>query len=169
MKLKEYLALREPGAEVTCWDKDVDSEFYFYNKEPGEKTLYGDDFPNVDKCVELLAEHLDVVKIRDKGIEVNLYELLENPKIVEYAKKNMFEEHQYEDDSDVVMMLFDDNVKNFSNGYEGFSELMVKCLNEAFGEEHNKVNSLDNVIRSCEEVSKNGETRTEPGSMDKER
>lgn len=135
MKLKEYLDLREPGAEVTCWDRDIDSEFYFYTKESGEKTLYGKDFPNVEKCDELLKEYLDVVAIRKDGIMVNLYEFLDNPAIISFAKEHMFEEHQYEDDSDVVMMLFDDNVKNFSNGYEGFSELMVQCLTEAFGDQ----------------------------------
>ena len=133
MKLREYMALCEPGTEITCWDKDVESEYYFYTKEVGEKSLNGKDFPYVDKCEKLLSEHLDIVKIHDNGVEVNLYELLENSKIIEFAKKNMFEEHQYEDDSDVVMMLFDDNVNNFANGYEGFSELMVQCLNEAFG------------------------------------
>lgn len=151
MKLKEYMALCEPGTEITCWDKDVDSEFYFYAKEKADRS-----FPNVDKCEKMLAEHLDIVKIHDGGVEVNLYELLENPKIIEFTKKNMFEEHQYEDDSEVVMLLFDDNIKNLSNGYEGFSELMVQCLNEVFGD---KV--LDDVIRSCEEVSKNKDTKAE--------
>lgn len=145
MKLKEYMVLREPGDEVTCWDKDVDSEFYFYNKEVGESSLYGDDFPYANKCDELLREHLDVVKIRDDGIEVNLYELMENPKVIEFAKKYMFNPTQYKDDSDVSMMLFDDNVSNFSNGFENFSEMMVSCLNYAFG--------LDKVIENVRFVS----------------
>lgn len=138
MKLKEYMELREPGAEVTCCDRDVDSEFYFYTKEPGEKSLYDEDFPNVEKCNELLKDLLDVVAIRDNGISVNLYELLENPGVIAFAKEHMFEEYQYEDDSDVVMMLFDDNVSNFSNGFEDFSELMAQCLTEVYGEDPNK-------------------------------
>ena len=142
MKLKEYMSLRDPGDEVTCWDTVIDSEFYFYNKEVGEKSLYGVDSPNLEKCDELLRELLDVVKIHDRGIEVNLYELLENPKVIEFAKKHMFEEHQYEDDDDVVMMLFDDNVKNISYGFEGFSELMVQCLNYAYGPERRNVKSV---------------------------
>lgn len=144
MKLKEFMALCEPGTEITCWDKDVDSEFYFYTKEEGKKSRLDEEFPNVDKCEKMLAEHLDIVKIHDGGIEVNLYELLENPKIIEFAKKNMFEEHQYEDDGDVVMMLFDDNVNNISQGFEGFSELMVQCLTEAFGEGLEKCFEFEN-------------------------
>lgn len=132
MKLKEYLSLMEPGAELTCWDRDVDSEFYFYTKNDGERSLYDEDFPNVNKCEEMLEELLDVVCIRSDGIEVNLYELLEHPDVIKFAKANMFEEHQYEDDSDVSMLLFDDVVKNLSNGYEEFSKLMVQCLNYAF-------------------------------------
>lgn len=164
MKLKEYMALCEPGTEITCWDKDVDSEFYFYTKEKGEKSLYGKEFPNVDKCMVMLPEYLDIVKIHDNGVEVNLYELLENPKIIEFAKKNMFDKSQYEDDSDVVMMLFDDNVKNFSNGYEGFSELMVQCLAEVFDDKE-----LDEVIRSCEEMSMVGNRDLNvKGTIDKE-
>lgn len=144
MKLKEYMALCEPGTEITCWDKDVDSEFYFYTKEEGEKSDLDKEFPNLDKCMEVLPEYLDIVKIHKTGVEVNLYELLDNPKIIEFAKRNLFEVHQYEDDSDVVMMLFDDNVNNISQGFEGFSELMVQCLNEAFGDK-----ALDDVIKDC--------------------
>lgn len=163
MKLKEYLELREPGAEVTCWDRDIDSEFYFYTKESGEKTLYGKDFPNVERCEELLKEHLDVVAIRNDGITVNLYELLDNPAIVKFAKEHMFEEHQYEDDSDVVMMLFDDNVSNFSNGFEGFSKLMVQCLTEVYGEDLNKgVEQVKKLFHSTDsELSKYNGTEIE--------
>lgn len=146
MKLKEYMEMQEPGAEVTCWDKDIDSEFYFYNKEVGKKTLYGDDFPNVNKCDELLQELLDVVRIHDGGVEVNLYALLEKPEVIEFAKKNMLDEGQYEDDSDIVIMLFDDNVKNFANGYEGFSELMVECLISAYKPEQSKENEREKAV-----------------------
>ena len=146
MKLKEYMDMLDPGAEVTCWDKDIDSEFYFYKKEVGKKSLFGDDFPNVNKCDELLRELLDIVKVRDGGVEVNLYELLEKPEVIEFAKKNMFEEYQYEDDSDVVMMLFDDNVSNFSNGFEGFSELMVECLISAYKPEPSKENEREKAV-----------------------
>lgn len=146
MKLKEYMELHEPGAEVTCWDKDVDSEFYFYNKETGKNSLFGDDFPNVNKCDELLRELLDVVKVHDGGVEVNLYALLEKPEVIEFAKKNMFDERQYEEDIEVVMMLFDDNVKNFANGYEGFSELMVECLISAYKPEQSKDNEREKAV-----------------------
>lgn len=135
MKLKEYLDLREPGAELTCWDKDVDSEFYFYAKEP--KEVPDKDFPNVDKCMERFAEVLDVKTIYDNGVVVNLYEILEHPDIIQYAKDNFYEEYQYEDDSDLQMLLFDDNVTNISQGYEEFSRMMVECLDLVYSPERN--------------------------------
>lgn len=136
MKLKDYMDLVEPGTEITCWDKDVDSEFYFYVKETDDKLLYGENFPNVDKCMKRLTDILDVVKIHDTGvIEVNLYEKLEHPEVIRYAKENFYEKHQYEDDADVVMLLFDDNDKNISQGFEEFSRMMVECLDLAYGPE----------------------------------
>jgi len=143
MKLKEYMALCEPGTEITCWDKDVDSEFYFYTKEEGKKSFIDKEFPNVDKCMVRLAEVLDVVKIHDGGIEVNLYEVLNHPKIIQYAKENFYEEHQYEDDADIAMLLFDDNDKNISQGFEEFSRMMVECLDEVFGFENELVQEVE--------------------------
>lgn len=131
MKLRDYMNLVDEGAEITCWDKDIDSEFYFYNNPNGAPDP---DFPNDFALTERLIDLLDVVKIRDGGIEVNLYELLENPRIVQFAKDNLYEDYQYADDSDLVMLLFDDNVKNISQGFEGFSEDMIKCLDFAYGD-----------------------------------
>ncbi len=159
MKLREYMNLVAAGAEVTCWDRDIDSEFYFYKKEVGEKP--DKDFPNYDKCMEKFCDVLDVVSIQNGGIEVNLYEVLENPKIVEFVKKEYYEEYQYDDDADVSMMLFDDNVTNFSNGYEEFSKLMVRGLDEAFGPEK----SVDELSCGSIELEVEKETVECPGEM----
>lgn len=128
MKLRDYMSLVEDGAEITCWDKDVDSEFYFYNDEPDSDP----DFPGVELCTQRLIDVLDVVRIRDRGLEVNLYEVLDNPVVIQFAKDHLYEEYQYEDDSDVVMLLFDDAVKNLSYGFESFSENLAKCLDMAY-------------------------------------
>ena len=66
MKLSEYLNLLDAGSELTCWDKDIDSEFYFYSKEPDERP--DEDFPNVDACIDKLADVLDIVKIHEHGV-----------------------------------------------------------------------------------------------------
>ena len=135
MKLKEYMQLVEPGAEITCWDKDVDSEFYLYAPVEGKNSSFGDDFKNLDKYMERLPEFLDVKKIHDGGIEVNLYEVLEHPQIIEYAKEHLYDTRQYENDAGVTMLLFDDNVTNISQGYDEFSRCMIECLDLAYNPE----------------------------------
>lgn len=148
MKLSELLELSEPGVEFTCWDTVIDSEFYFYSKEIGEALLGKDeDDLIVDACMEKFAQMLDVVKIHNGGVEVNLYELLEHPQIVRYAKENFYVPGQYEDDEDIVMLLFDDNVSNFSNGFYEFSRMMLECLEQSFVLEQNgKTAQMDAVI-----------------------
>ena len=152
MKLKDYMNLSGPGAEITCWDKDIDSEFYFYTKEIGESTLYGKDFPNVERCTERWADILDVVKIHDRGVEVNLYEKLEHPKVIEFAKENFYTENQYEDNDAIAMLLFNDNNSNFSNGYEQFSGMMADCLDMVYGpaKEAEKVNIFGLTVVNSE-------------------
>lgn len=146
MKLREYLERLAPGSELTCWDKDVDSEFYFYSKD--EDWEPDEDFPNVEACSDKLADMLDVVKIHEHGVEVNLYDLLDHPKIIEYAKECLYGEHQYEDDDDIVMLLFDDNVTNISQGFEEFSGDMIKCLDTAYGSV-----GLDAVLSNAQDRS----------------
>ena len=134
MKLKEYLEKMGPGEELTCWDTVVDSEFYFYSKDEDDEDLELDvDFAAVDACMDKLAARLDVVKIHDGGVEVNLYEMLEHPKVIQFAKDNFYLPHQYEDDDDIVMLLFDDNDSNITNGFIEFSKDMVQCLEQAYG------------------------------------
>lgn len=133
MKLKEYLSSLGPGEELTCWDTVIDSEFYFYAADPDEEPEQDEDFLVVDACMDKLAAVLDVVKVHDGGVEVNLYDLLDHPKVIQFAKDNFYLPHQYEDDDDVVMLLFDDNNSNITNGFIEFSKDMVKCLELAYG------------------------------------
>lgn len=133
MKLREYMERLEPGSELTCWDTVVDSEFYFYSKDPEEEPEQDEDFLAVDICMERLAAMLDVVKIHEHGVEVNLYDLLDHPMVIQFAKDNFYGPHQYEDDDDIVMLLFDDNDSNISNGFIEFSKDMVRCLEQAYG------------------------------------
>ena len=103
--------------------------------------------------MDRLPEVLDVTKIHDNGIEVDLYEKLNHPSIIEYAKKKFYEEYQYSSDLDVVMLLFDDNVINISQGYETFSKMMVECLDMAYPPEKNivdKKQSLSSKIQAAE-------------------
>lgn len=133
MKLREYLESMEPGSELTCWDKDVDSEFYFYAKDTEEKEEQDEDFWAVDACMDKLAAMLDVLEVRERGVVVNLYDMLDHNKVIQFAKDNFYLPHQYEDDEDIVMLLFDDNDSNITNGFFEFSRDMVKCLEQAYG------------------------------------
>lgn len=131
MKLSAYLRTLGPGEELTCWDRVVDSEFYFYAKVPEDAP--DEEFPNVFSCMDKLADVLDVVQIDEDGVVVNLYDLLEHPKVIQFAKDHLYDDRQYENDEDVVLLLFDDNVTNISQGYEEFSRDMIACLEEAYG------------------------------------
>lgn len=126
MKVKDYMEKADVDFELTCWDSVVDSEFYLYRKD--EPSEYDKEFPNVEKCMDYLMENLEVVKIHKHGVEVNLYEMLDKPAIIQYAKDNMFVEWQYDCDEDVVMMLFDDMISNINNGYEGLSRMFMEAF-----------------------------------------
>lgn len=78
--------------------------------------------------MDYLIVYLEIKGIYKNGVWVNLYELLDNPQIIEYAKAHLYSDEQYESDDDVVELLFDDMVGNINNGYEEFSEEMMKCF-----------------------------------------
>ena len=112
MKLAKYMERFIDGSELTCWDNTIDSEFYMYKPE-GNKEI-DPEFANVDACMTFLRNNLEVIKANNRGVLVNLYDLLDKPEIIAYAKENMFNPEQYKDDSDVVEMLFDDMIININ-------------------------------------------------------
>lgn len=164
MKLKEYMDLYNGYDEITCWDNTVDSEFYFYKKEPDYTP--DPDFPHVEKLEDYLINNLEVQEIKNGGIIVNLYDLLDKPAVIDFAKENLFNKFQYETDEDVVMLLFDDMVKNISDGYERFSGKMLRCFEEMEKEKAPDItlsentstdkSSLNDMIKTAE--SKKAET-----------
>ena len=133
MKLKEYTDTIEEEWEFTCWDNVIDSEFYLYKTDEDEEPDL--DFPNVENLMEYLKNNLEVKEIHKNGVVVGLYELLDNPVIIEYAKEHLYEKYQYSSDEDVAMLLFDDMYKNISDGYENFSGKMLKAFKLAYPEE----------------------------------
>ena len=84
MKLYDYLVTLEDGTELTVWDKEYDMETYFYNDE-------ADGFDDNDWQTSMLelAKLLDVIEVKERGIIVNLSEVIEN-KIKELKEANLF-------------------------------------------------------------------------------
>ena len=160
MKLKEYMDQVTDGWEFTCWDNVIDSEFYLYKKDADDEPDL--DFPNVEKLMDYLKENLEIKEIHTDGVVVGLYELLDHPAIIEYAKEHFYEASQYSSDEDIVMLLFDDMNKNISNGFENFSGKMLEAFLLAYPEEKEieQVTVADNLrkvyILTCTHETRHG-------------
>ena len=83
MKLYDYLITLEEGTELTVWDEDYDIESYFYNDEPEDED---DDWQT--SMLEL-AKLLDVTEVKERGVIVNLSEVIEK-KLDELKEANLF-------------------------------------------------------------------------------
>lgn len=83
MKLNEYLDLMDDGTELTVWDKEYDIESYFYNDEPDDE----DD--NWQTSMLELAKLLDVTKVKERVVIINLSEVIEK-KLDELKEANLF-------------------------------------------------------------------------------
>lgn len=132
--VKEFMEMKEPMDEITCCDKDIDSEFYLYVKEPdGEPDP---DFANIDKFEAMLIDRLQVTEVIDEDtIEVGLYELFEDPEIIKYAQKHIYPGY---DADEISEMLFDDTVACITAGTDKFASKMVACFEHIENQEKNK-------------------------------
>ena len=83
MKLYDYLITLEERTELTVWDTDYDMESYFYNDEPEDED---DDWQT--SMLEL-AKLLDITEIKERGVIVNLSEVIEK-KLNELKEANLF-------------------------------------------------------------------------------
>lgn len=80
MKLYDYLITLEEGIELTVWDKEYDIESYFYNDESDDEW---------QTSMLELAKLLDVTEVKERGVIVNLSEVIEN-KINELKEADLF-------------------------------------------------------------------------------
>lgn len=80
MKLYDYIKLMPEGEELTVWDKDYDTETYFYGGNPDDKW---------DKSMSDLSKLLTIEEIRNNGVTVNLSEIIEN-KLESLNKADLF-------------------------------------------------------------------------------
>ena len=80
MKLYDYLITLEEGTELTVWDTEYDIESYFYNDEP-------DDVWQTSMLE--LAKLLDVTEVKERGVIVNLSDIIEN-KLNELKEADLF-------------------------------------------------------------------------------
>ena len=132
MNLKEYMDLVTDNWEFTCWDTVIDSEFYLYKKDEDDEP--DPDFPNLEKLMDYLKENLEIKEIQANGVTVGLYELLDHPAIITYAKENLYEPYQYSSNDDVVELMFHDMLVNISDGYENLSGKMLEAFHLAYPE-----------------------------------
>ena len=84
MKLYDYLVTLEDGTELTVWDKEYDTESYFYNDKPDDEA--DDDWQT--SMLEL-AKLLDVIEVKECGVVVNLSEVIEK-KLKELKEADLF-------------------------------------------------------------------------------
>ena len=120
MTLYEYLKSTEEGTEVTVWDEVYDMESYFYNDE---------DLKDKWQTAMLnLAKKLEVVKVHNKGVEVNLSEVIEL-NIENLKETNLFKICTV----DAIM----DNIMIILSGYvsEEWMEKFVETLDNENKEE----------------------------------
>ena len=113
MKLYDYLVTLEEGIELTIWDKEYDIESYFYNDEAD-----GFDDNDWQTLMLRLAKLLDVIEIKERGVVVNLSEVIEN-KINKLKEANLF----IKCNIDSIM----DDIQNILAGYvseEWFKEFI---------------------------------------------
>lgn len=112
MTLKDYLIQTAEGEETAVWDNTYDIEVYFYNQ-------IDDDW---DKTMMDLASKLNVVAIRDGGVIVDLYDLMEN-NIDALTEADLF----ITTDVDDIM----DDMESILAGYvsESWLRKFVDCLN----------------------------------------
>lgn len=129
MKVKDFLELCDDDFELTCLDRDWDCEFYLYNNS---EDLFGKEFPRYTELLKYLIDNLSIVKIYNHAVAVNLYEMLDNRKVLEIAK-DMYEEQDYADYDDLLELLMNDCLTNIAFGYESISETLLKALKEAYG------------------------------------
>ena len=90
MKLYDYLALMGEGIELTVWDRDYDTESYFYGGTKAEDSW--------EKSMIELSKLLTVEAIHPNGVTVNLSEVIENH--IKYLEKS---ELFIECDIDLIM------------------------------------------------------------------
>lgn len=128
MKVREYLDLCDKDFELTCLDNDWDCEFYLYNNSNGSS-----DYPNYHAFMNYLIDNLEILRIYEGAVVVNLYLMLDNKKVLEKVRV-MYEENDYEDNDGLLELLMEDCLTNICYGYERFSEDLLKILKEVYGE-----------------------------------
>lgn len=69
MKLYDYLKKTEIGEEITVWDAEYDMEIYFYNAKSTDDKW--------DKAMMKIAKVLNITKIYNSGVEVDLSKIIE--------------------------------------------------------------------------------------------
>lgn len=113
MTLYDYIKQTD-DFEITVFDKDYDIEIYFYKNDSEEL----DDW---DKSMEKLSKLLTVERISNRGVIVNLSELIEN-KLENIKKSDLFYETAVDSIMDSIESIISGNVS------EEWFEKFICCL-----------------------------------------
>lgn len=103
MTLYDYLKACKDGEEVTVWDRDYDIESYFYNETNTE------DLDLWNESMIELSKLLNVEKVQNNGVIVNLAEVIEY-KLEDLEEANLFVECDIDLIMDDIMAILSGNV-----------------------------------------------------------
>ena len=115
MTLYDYLKSCEVGTEVTVWDKDYDIESYFYSEDETE------DLDSWDESMIELSKLLNVEKVKENGVVVNIAEIIEN-KLEDLEKADLFIECDIDTIMDDIMSILSGHVSE--NWLKKFVEVL---------------------------------------------
>lgn len=112
MTLLDYIKTTPEGDEITVWDNDWDMETYFYNQTDDAW----------DMAMMDLADKLTVLNVKNGGVIVDLYDLIERNADA-LAESGLF----IDTDVDAIM----EDMENILAGYvsEDWLARFVDCLN----------------------------------------
>lgn len=102
MRLYEYLYLMPDGEELTVWDKDYDTESYFYSGKPESDDEWS-------KAMLDLSKLLTITEIRSNGVVVNLSDVIEKH-IDKIAEHELFYKNYIESIMDGIDNILSGNV-----------------------------------------------------------
>ncbi|MDQ0361554.1 hypothetical protein [Breznakia pachnodae] len=152
MKLKEIVELKK--GNLSCCDVKIDSMYTFNIKFMDITDV---DYPNCKQFLNYMINKLDVISItKYDDFVINLSQVLDNKEMISYAKKYFYTKEQYENDDDILKLLFSDIVKNLEYAIEERSESLLKMFEETDCESKQKLLQYDDktdkvfrIIKYC--------------------
>lgn len=120
MKLIDVINILDDGDEITVWDKDYDTEIYFCKDDnPDEWT----------KAINKIASELDVVKVGERAVVVNLGDLI-SKRLSILNKADLFIQCDIDSIMDDIESIFAGNVSE--NWMIKFADALTNKQDETY-------------------------------------